>query len=211
MPPSNLLKQYGLARNPFTDRTAENTAMEAFCVYEHSDLQDFKPSNQTYIFFGKRGSGKTTIRMKMQRAYERANEEEEIEGHAPYFIIDLCKPGHMTACLKDFQVCMQTLLRKHKSAGHRAEAHLQQCSVLNDEACVLLHATLSHSGLNTSRRCWLQRPGRRVQVVVADVASISTRLLVTRSQVADHVDSVAGEHRQHRRELGLSVQEELDD
>ena len=104
MPPSNLLKQYGLARNPFTDRTAENTDMDALSLYEHSDLQHFKPSNETYVFFGKRGSGKTTVRMAMQRAYERANEEAEREGPPVHFIVDLCKPGHMTACLKDFQV-----------------------------------------------------------------------------------------------------------
>ena len=103
MPPSNLLKQYGLARNPFTDRTAENTEMDTMSLYEHSDLQHFKPSKETYIFFGKRGSGKTTIRMAMQRAYERCNEELEREGNPQHFIIDLCKPGHMTACLKDFQ------------------------------------------------------------------------------------------------------------
>lgn len=103
MPPSNLLKKYGLARNPFTDRTAENTDMSPLSLYEHSDLQHFKPTNETYIFFGRRGSGKTTIRMKMQREYERANEELRMMGAPEHFIIDLCRPGHMTACLKDFQ------------------------------------------------------------------------------------------------------------
>lgn len=80
--------------------------MDPLSLYEHSDLQHFKPSNETYIFFGKRGSGKTTIRMAMQRAYERANEELQMMGSPQHFIVDLCRPGHMTACLKDFQVCI---------------------------------------------------------------------------------------------------------
>lgn len=104
MKPANLLQQHGLARNPFTDRTAENTQLDPLSLYEHSDLQHFKPSNETYIFFGRRGSGKTTVRMAMQRAYERANEELVRDGGEPHFVVDLCRPGHMTACLKDFQV-----------------------------------------------------------------------------------------------------------
>jgi energy-coupling factor transporter ATP-binding protein EcfA2 len=104
MKPANLLEQHGLARNPFTDRTAENTQLDQFSLYEHSDLQHFKPSNRTYVFFGKRGAGKTTVRMAMQRAYEQANEELIQDGGEPHFVVDLCRPGHMTACLKDFQV-----------------------------------------------------------------------------------------------------------
>jgi hypothetical protein len=122
MPPSSLLKQYGLARNPFTDRTAENTDMDPLSLYEHSDLQHFKPSNETYIFFGKRGSGKTTIRMAMQRAYERTNEELKMMGSPQHFIVDLCRPGHMTACLKDFQVCI--LHPKTSSTDNRLLAAL---------------------------------------------------------------------------------------
>jgi energy-coupling factor transporter ATP-binding protein EcfA2 len=104
MKPANLLEQHGLARNPFTDRTAENTQLDPLSLYEHSDLQHFKPSNQTYVFFGKRGAGKTTVRMAMQRAYEQANEDLLQDGGEPHFMVDLCRPGHMTACLKDFQV-----------------------------------------------------------------------------------------------------------
>lgn len=76
-------------------------------LYLHSDLQNFRPSEETYLFFGKRGSGKTTVRLSMQKAYEATNAELKAAGKPPHFVVDLCKPGHMTACLKDFQVCRQ--------------------------------------------------------------------------------------------------------
>ena len=88
MPSTDVLKQFGLSRNPFTDRTAEKTFHDGSSLYVHSDLQGFRPSGTapestlsiyagkpikseanaaetTYIFFGKRGSGKTTIRMQV--------------------------------------------------------------------------------------------------------------------------------------------------
>ena len=40
----------------------------------------------------------------MQRAYNEHNEQEVLakrtRGH---FMVDLCRPGHMTACLRTFQ------------------------------------------------------------------------------------------------------------
>ncbi|KAA8491917.1 hypothetical protein FVE85_8399 [Porphyridium purpureum] len=69
MAESSLLQAYGLQRNPFTDRTAERTNLDVKMLYMHSDLQGFVPSKTTYLFFGKRGSGKTTIRMQTQSAY----------------------------------------------------------------------------------------------------------------------------------------------
>eukprot|EP00955_Chlamydomonas_euryale_P068671 360194-Chlamydomonas_euryale.AAC.16 len=60
--PTDLLKAFGLSRNPFTDRTAEKTEFDPLSLYVASDLRGFKPSETTYIFFGRRGSGKTTIR-----------------------------------------------------------------------------------------------------------------------------------------------------
>ena len=96
----------------------------------------------TYVIFGRRGSGKTTIRLQvidrvfksllcmfsfvtvvhiiykiksfvifgplnvqqMQHAYdeynERARATNKSRGH---FMVDLCRPGHMTACLRNFQ------------------------------------------------------------------------------------------------------------
>jgi hypothetical protein len=103
MPPTNLLRRYGLARNPYTDRTAEKTELDDTCLYVHSDLHNFKPSEETYLFFGKRGSGKTTIRLAMQRAYEQANADLARNNEPEHFLVDLCSPGHMTSCLKDFQ------------------------------------------------------------------------------------------------------------
>lgn len=61
----DLLKQFGLARNPFIDRTAEKTFLDGSSIYVHSDLQGFEPSETTYVFFGRRGSGKTTIRLQV--------------------------------------------------------------------------------------------------------------------------------------------------
>lgn len=72
--------------------------------YIHSDLHNFTPSEETYLFFGKRGSGKTTIRLAMLKAYSQVNEELAASGKREHFVVDLCSPGHMTACLKDFQV-----------------------------------------------------------------------------------------------------------
>lgn len=40
----DLLKQYGLIKNPYTDRTAEKTTLDELSAYMHSDLQGFQPS-----------------------------------------------------------------------------------------------------------------------------------------------------------------------
>lgn len=44
MPTTDLLKQFGLKRNPYTDRTAEKTHLDGLSMYVHSDLQGFAPS-----------------------------------------------------------------------------------------------------------------------------------------------------------------------
>lgn len=69
MPTTDLLRTFGLSRNPFTDRTAEKTNLDSTSLYIHSDLRGLKPSDTTYIFFGRRGSGKTTIRLQLEEAY----------------------------------------------------------------------------------------------------------------------------------------------
>ncbi|GAB4824161.1 hypothetical protein N2152v2_011207 [Parachlorella kessleri] len=103
-PHTDLLKQFGLNRNPFTDRTAEKTGLDDLSLYIRSDLQGFKPSSETYVFFGRRGSGKTTIRLQMQRVYQQYNEEARAAGRSRgHFIVDLSRPGHLTACLRTFQ------------------------------------------------------------------------------------------------------------
>lgn len=104
MPTTDLLKTFGLSRNPFTDRTAEKTAHDNTSLYVHSDLRGFKPSDTTYVFFGKRGSGKTTIRLQMEAAYRDYNREAVESGRCKgHFMVDLSKPGHLTACLTEFQ------------------------------------------------------------------------------------------------------------
>mmetsp|Transcript_21920 Transcript_21920/g.37806 ORF Transcript_21920/g.37806 Transcript_21920/m.37806 type:complete len:580 (-) Transcript_21920:237-1976(-) len=73
MAESNLLQHFQLARNPYIDRVAERTNLDVKMLYMHSDLQGFTPSKTTYLFFGRRGSGKTTIRLQMQEAYAEHN------------------------------------------------------------------------------------------------------------------------------------------
>jgi hypothetical protein len=43
--------------------------------------------------------------MQMQEAYDDYNEHAEAAGNSHgHFMVDLCRPGHMTACLRTFQV-----------------------------------------------------------------------------------------------------------
>ena len=49
MPATDLLKQFGLSRNPFTDRTAEKTSLDTTSLYVHSDLQGFVPSGEIML------------------------------------------------------------------------------------------------------------------------------------------------------------------
>eukprot|EP00510_Aplanochytrium_minuta_P000821 CAMPEP_0184006264 /NCGR_PEP_ID=MMETSP0954-20121128/572_1 /TAXON_ID=627963 /ORGANISM="Aplanochytrium sp, Strain PBS07" /LENGTH=531 /DNA_ID=CAMNT_0026284745 /DNA_START=60 /DNA_END=1655 /DNA_ORIENTATION=- len=99
---SSMLSKLGLSRNPYTDRTAEKTTLKSGAFYLHSDLQGFEPSETTYIFFGRRGSGKTTIRLMMMKRYMQYNEEQAQAGKKSFFIVDLCRPGHMEDCLKAY-------------------------------------------------------------------------------------------------------------
>lgn len=46
MPTTDLLKQFGLKRNPYIDRTAEKTDLDTVSMYVHSDLQGFRPSGE---------------------------------------------------------------------------------------------------------------------------------------------------------------------
>lgn len=43
---TDLLRQFGLQRNPFTDRTAEKTGLDDLSLYVRSDLQGFQPSGE---------------------------------------------------------------------------------------------------------------------------------------------------------------------
>ncbi len=71
MPQTDLLNQFGLQRNPFVDRTAERTKLDASALYMQSDLRCFEPSATTYVFFGRRGAGKTTVRLMARPARAR--------------------------------------------------------------------------------------------------------------------------------------------
>ena len=40
----------------------------------------------------------------MQRAYDEYNDRARASGKSRgHFMVDLCRPGHMTACLRNFQ------------------------------------------------------------------------------------------------------------
>lgn len=94
MPTTDLLKAFGLSKNPFTDRTAENTDHDATSLYVHSDLRGFRPNDTTYVFFGRRGSGKTTIRLQMEDAYRAHNLAAVDAGRSRgHFVVDLARPG----------------------------------------------------------------------------------------------------------------------
>lgn len=84
--------------------TLSSGPLDEISLFVPSDLRDFQPSPTTYVFFGKRGSGKTTIRLMMQRAYEEANAAYRAEGTSRgHFIVDLARPTHLTHRLRAFQ------------------------------------------------------------------------------------------------------------
>jgi len=105
---TDLLLLFGIARNPFSDRTAEkSSALDELSLVMPSDLRNFEPSPTTYVFFGRRGSGKTTIRLMMQRAYANYNSIRRMDGCSRgHFVVDLASPGHLTARLRAFQASM---------------------------------------------------------------------------------------------------------
>lgn len=43
----------------------------------------------------------------MQQAYDEYNEKASTSGKSRgHFMVDLCRPGHLTACLRNFQECI---------------------------------------------------------------------------------------------------------
>jgi hypothetical protein len=58
-----------------------------------------KPSLQN-----NQNSGKTTIRLQMEDAYARYNADALAAGRSRgFFVVDIARPGHLTACLAAFQ------------------------------------------------------------------------------------------------------------
>eukprot|EP00879_Flechtneria_rotunda_P019553 GHRR01020540.1.p1 GENE.GHRR01020540.1~~GHRR01020540.1.p1 ORF type:complete len:440 (+),score=147.39 GHRR01020540.1:1011-2330(+) len=141
MPTTDLLKTFGLSRNPFTDRTAEKTSHDQTSLYIHSDLRGFKPNDTTYVFFGKRGSGKTTIRLQMEAAYRAYNLEARGSGRSKgHFMVDLSKPGHLTACLTQFQSSIGSTIDNWDAAfqDHWTSSDMVDC-VLSHAATTLMN------------------------------------------------------------------------
>ena len=89
---------------PKKRRTAEKTFHDDTSLYIHPDLRGFRPNDTTYVFFGRRGSGKTTIRLQMEEGYRRYNSEAAGAGRSRgHYVVDLSEPSHLTACLRNFQ------------------------------------------------------------------------------------------------------------
>lgn len=132
MPTTDLLKTFGLSRNPFTDRTAEKTSHDSTSLYIHSDLRGFKPNDTTYVFFGKRGSGKTTIRLQ-----------------ASVFLQVSCKLSSAAVCMSqaargacEIQSCLRAEQRSAEYVSHTARdaAMLQavQCTSCEHSSAAFL-------------------------------------------------------------------------
>ena len=52
----DVLRRFGLSRNPYIDRTAEQSGdLDEVSLFIPSDLRHFRPSGATFLFFGKRG------------------------------------------------------------------------------------------------------------------------------------------------------------
>jgi hypothetical protein len=131
MPTTDLLKTFGLSRNPFTDRTAEKTNHDDTSLYIHSDLRAFRPNDTTYVFFGKRGSGKTTIRLQMEEAYRKYNQAAAEAGRKGHFMVDLSKPGHLTACLTEFRTSIGATLDNWDAAFQVSQQQQSAAAVVS--------------------------------------------------------------------------------
>lgn len=79
-------------------------SLDVTATYVQSDIYGFSPSSTTYLYFGRRGAGKTTIRLFMQEQHTAHNEKLRASGSSSkgLFMIDLTHPSTLTHCLKAF-------------------------------------------------------------------------------------------------------------
>lgn len=152
MPTTDLLKTFGLSRNPFTDRTAEKANLHPSALYIQSDLQGFTPNETTYIFFGRRGSGKTTIRLQMEAAYRQYNEAAVESGGWASSANSAYPPSVLL--LQDMQCVstFQSLVAAHKASKSLGSLCKQMVPEVELSPAVLPHAFLKDGPAATS--CW---------------------------------------------------------
>lgn len=101
---SDALAQLGLVRNPFCDRTAERAQLDPAALFVHSFMQDWCASEETTLVFGRRGSGKTTLRLQMLRAYGEKSSAARAGGASLGFLVaDLSAPGEVSRRLEAFR------------------------------------------------------------------------------------------------------------
>jgi hypothetical protein len=171
MPTTDLLKTFGLSRNPFTDRTAEKTAHDTTSLYIHSDLRGFKPNDTTYVFFGKRGSGKTTIRLQMEEAYCTYNKAARDEGRSKG-VLRVCVGPHRACvrapqrlapcvchvCAAAWRTTPRAALVEHDGLTQAPTHHPMLCSMLRAHG---LHTTRTRTHAhprNEQATSWLTCP-----------------------------------------------------
>ncbi|GAX81460.1 hypothetical protein CEUSTIGMA_g8889.t1 [Chlamydomonas eustigma] len=221
MPTTDLLKTFGLSRNPFTDRTAEKTCIDPLSLYVHSDLRGLKPNETTYIFFGRRGSGKTTIRLQIEAGYRVYNEEALCTNRSKgVFMVDICRPGHMTACLSTFQEVIGSTVENWDASfseqwrtsdlvdcilSYAASELVKQVVQENDRGKQMLEALRSepkaarqflllahlYSRTDVSALAWLRR---RLLKPSLSAAQVSVGIGVTVSAVTAAVVAVSDDH-----------------
>ena len=87
--PTGMLDVYGLERNPFTDRIAEKNRgiVNLATTLRRRELP---AGRESYLWFGRRGSGKTTMRMQLEAVHRDA------------FLISLTDPAALNDHLVSF-------------------------------------------------------------------------------------------------------------
>ena len=91
-PPRSLLDVYGLARNPFSVRVAEkDEAASSPEAYYSSSRRSLPTGQESYLWFGRRGSGKTTLRLQLE-----ALQQDEA------FVVSLTDPAKLNNHLEAF-------------------------------------------------------------------------------------------------------------
>ena len=87
------------------------------------------------------------IGVQMQQAYTEYNEKAISSGRSRgHFMVDLCRPGHLTACLRNFQVAIQCREDNWDAqfgnfqllAGLSSSKQQRCCGTLTTYCCTLL-------------------------------------------------------------------------
>jgi hypothetical protein len=88
----------------------------------------------------------------MQRAYDEYNDRARASGKSRgHFMVDLCRPGHMTACLRNFQETIKS--NDDNWCVHCSWCRCQSASLVGDASVhVVGDGEAWHPGSGTDRR-----------------------------------------------------------